>query len=463
MGTFYNSICIPGERPGTVRRTLERWLYLKGFEPLHGPILFDLDGDNERSAFLVWNDRWTLLLYSHFDEERRLIRDLQAQLEPLLYIWVHDSEVWGYDLFDHRGFLGSFVSNARSQLSFPEEPLGEERPRMDARLLCRELGMPQLESHLRRIETRRSAFKDDVCWDFCRGLGVEAAAASYDQLESGRTDHLDGWKVEQFLFVRRDLQTVSAAINLSEHHLMRRQTLAGFVPDTAVELPPELLAKMERLRRRRHLKLRLLQPISWLARAWRQGRELLAERSDSPRPEPPLRPTFDTEMLADGRRRLVNARHRCAIVLEKGMESITVSSKPSAVFAFLLGEIQVSCTARRLRWTDEVLRRPSRSTVLRDDKLRIGDLRARRLRFKLAPSPGRSTPSYLHLDVLQTPNALYVFLARLSAPAPAAVEESIRRVIESFRRIDGDADQGNGELSTSRVSSGSAGGLKMSK
>ena len=194
MGTFYNSICIPGQRPDAVRRTLERWLYLKGFEPLHAPILFDLDGDNERSAFLIWNERWTLLLYSHFDEERRLIHDLQAQLEPLLYIWMHDSEVWGYDLFEHRGFLGSFVSNPRDHLSFPSEPLGEGRPRIHAGTLCHELGMPRLEPHLRRIEKRRGPAKDEICWDFCHALGVEAAAASYDQLESGRTEHLDGWR-----------------------------------------------------------------------------------------------------------------------------------------------------------------------------------------------------------------------------------------------------------------------------
>ena len=79
MGAFFNSICVPGDHAADARRALVRWLAAKGFEPRDGPVLFDLDGDHERSAFLVSNGRWTVLSYSHYEEERRLIRELHGQ------------------------------------------------------------------------------------------------------------------------------------------------------------------------------------------------------------------------------------------------------------------------------------------------------------------------------------------------------------------------------------------------
>ena len=78
MGAFYNSICVPGEQRDEVRRALLRWLSLKGFKLWDGPILFDLDGERERSAYLVSNDSWTIVFYSHYEEESRLIRELRT-------------------------------------------------------------------------------------------------------------------------------------------------------------------------------------------------------------------------------------------------------------------------------------------------------------------------------------------------------------------------------------------------
>ena len=106
MGAFYNSICLPGDAHRQVRESLLRWLGGRGFELSDQPVLFDLDMATERCAFVVWNPRWTLLFFSNYDEERRLIRELQTWSASLLYIWVQDSDVWGYDSFDATGFAG---------------------------------------------------------------------------------------------------------------------------------------------------------------------------------------------------------------------------------------------------------------------------------------------------------------------------------------------------------------------
>ena len=103
MGVFYNSICIPGDRRDEVRRSLARWLHGRGFELSSQPMLFDLDGEAERSAFVIWNDRWTVLAFSKYEEERRLMRQPQTWASPILYLWVQDNDVWGYDAVESDG------------------------------------------------------------------------------------------------------------------------------------------------------------------------------------------------------------------------------------------------------------------------------------------------------------------------------------------------------------------------
>jgi hypothetical protein len=197
MGAFYNSICLPGDERQGVRESLERWLSLRGFERVHDSVLFDLDGETERSAFLLWNENWTVLVFSKYEEERRLIRDLQGWKNPVLYVWVQDSDVWGYDLFDRRGFSGSFVSDAGAYQSFPDHEIGSEgRPWARPAEVCERLGKPGQEKILRKIEKKSAAFEEEVCAEFCRLFGVDGAMASYDDLERGAVGALAGWECE---------------------------------------------------------------------------------------------------------------------------------------------------------------------------------------------------------------------------------------------------------------------------
>ena len=434
MGAFYNSICLPGDERHKVRESLERWLSLRGFERAQDAMLFDLDGETERSAFLLWNERWTVLVFSKYEEERRLIRDLQGVTEPILYIWVQDSDVWGYDLFDHRGFTGSFVSDAGAWQSFPDQEMGGEgRPRARPEEVCERLGQPGNESALKRIEKKSAAFEEEVCAEFCRLFGVDAAMSSYDDLERGATSGLIGWQVEQLLFVHRSATRGTGGAQLHELALDSLQSGAAFLAESPQKaLSPEVRAEMEEIRRRPRWRLRLLRPLFWMTRQWRR----LHGEAPSPLGSRKLKPPSAEESSILGTR-LVNQRHGCQILLATGAVERPVSGKPASVFAFQVEETLVTCTARPLGRVGDVLRPPNRSRILRDEKHLCEGLPARSVLFELPPLylAGTSEPSLLGLHLIQTKRALYVFLFRSGKELDPLVDKVIRRTIDSFRML----------------------------
>ncbi len=442
MGAFYNSICVPGRERQQVKSSLLRWLGLKGFELSEQPVLFDLDGESERCAFLVSNDRWTLVFFSKFEEERRLIRELQCWSPVVLYIWVQDSDVWGYDLLDREGFAASFNSNPRGFRSFAEDLA--ERPEADPEVVCERLGLEDRVDALRRIHRSSGLFTEDACLELCRLIDAEAALTSYDDLERGATDDLDGWQVEQLHFVRSDsAAALDDLIDLHELSLGGRDGLATrTIRSQRIEIPREVLAEAERRRRRVGRIVYALRPMSWLARTWRKGSEASRERRLALPPAAPRMPKEAEVSRVESSdiievRHLINERHRCRIRLAVGGELQSSSTKPASVFAFQIGDTTVTCTARPRSRIREVLQQPSHSNVLCDEKYRIGGLKARHIVFELPPLylAGTTGPSYLGLYVVQTEPALYVFLYRFPRKILKEVERAIRSTVGSFRLL----------------------------
>ncbi|MEM6793503.1 MAG: hypothetical protein AAF725_05945 [Acidobacteriota bacterium] len=443
MGVFTNSICIPGDRPDEVRRALERWLHMRGFKISQEPPLFDLDIESERSAFVVWNESWTVLFFSQWEEERRLIRELQRDLSPLLYLWVYDSDVWGWDLFGEGGFLSSFCSDPRDFTSFSEEDSHEARPAADPELLCRSLGLGAGKAaEVRAVQKKSAFFKEEICGELCELFGLDPALASYDDLETGNLGHrLEGWRSAQWMYFHYDaaVATFEGEPDVHALELDEARQLSVYGP-RPVEISPELLAEMEDIRRRARRNLLILRPISWLASGWRRARQLLATASGGRRRED-LQPVVAGSPISvrptetATRHQVSNRRHSVRLLLPQGVEPIAVSGKPASVFSFRSGALVVTCTARRLRHLGEVLRPPSRSTVERDERYTAGELPARHLLFRMPAS--RFTPSqearFLALHVVQTFRALYVFLYRFEREASADDEAAIRAAVESFR------------------------------
>lgn len=443
MGAFYNSICLPRCPPQEARQALTRWLLVRGFEISDDPPLFDLDGENERSAFLISNERWTILFFSHYEEEARLIRELRPLSENLVYVWVHDSDVWGFDLFDQQGFSGSFSSNPRAYLPFDDEaPIGPERPPAEPAKVCELLALPGKEAALAGLYDNKAAFKEEICGEFCRLIGAEAALASYDELECGDGALFPGWRLEHLLFVRQRFDT--AEIDLHADGLLERRFPAHLPRvGTELELPPELLAEMERMRRRARLFLLFLKPVSWLARVWRKLYEasfkLRGSRSGaSPRSNIPLDAGADVlraNYRVDGSF-LINERHGCRVTLADDVEPLPGSRKPSSVFTFKVAHVNVTCTARRLSKIDEILRQPSGSKLVRDELLTFGEQHARHFLFEV-PSrlPTSQEPTHLGIYIVQTEQAFYVFLYRYRGRPEAELEQRIRQTVASFRLL----------------------------
>lgn len=436
MGAFYNSISIPGHHPEQACDAIERWLRVRGYELSDEAALFDLDGDNERSVFVLCNERWTILFFSHHDEEWRLIRELQSLELPLLYVWVYDSDVWGYDVLTAEGFAGSFSSDPRAQISFPGQPPGTaDRPAAQPAQVCRILGLPDLGDDIEVLQRRNAAYKEDVCREFCRLIGAEAALASYDDLECGVSETIDGWQSAHLLFVRQHYDTDE--IDLHAPNLLEHPLPAGLPRvKREVDLPPELLAEMDRMRRRARMTMRVLRPAAWLARGWRR----LYEASFQLRGAEQVKRTTGGGLRANYRidgRQLINDRHGCRVRLPAGARPLPGSRKPSSVFAFQIDDVNVTCTARRLSKIDEILRQPSGSKVLRDELFHAAENRVRQFLFEMSKRyvAGSSGPSFLGMYIVQTVQGLYVFLYRCSHRLRDGEEEKIRSTVESFELI----------------------------
>lgn len=450
MGTFFNSICLPGAEPAAVRKAAERWLFGRGFRRSKEEVLFDLDGESERSAFMVSNGRWTIVFFSHWDEERRLIRELQTGHAPLIYVWVQDGDVWGLDLFDRHGFQGSFSSDPRDHQSFAGEVLpGESRPALDPAILCEQLGFEvDMAPEVARCLKQAGPFMDEVCSSFCELLGIGPAAASYDDLETGKLDDaLEGWTLEQWVYFdyNRALETIEGDLDL--HGVAIHGAPPPGWEEKATEkvlLSADIMEQMEQMRRRARFMFWVVRPLSFVAGAARRLYELSFFRLGPKEKPAPSRNVVSIERTATATRHEVrNLRHGVRLLLPAGVEPVKVSGKPATVFAFQCGGLQVSCTARRLRHLWEVLRPPALSKTRRDEKYEVGGLLARHVLFELPPSRFRPGPAprFLALHVVQTYRALYVFLYRFEGELDSEIEERIRTTVSSFRE-DGPAPAG---------------------
>ena len=203
-----------------------------------------------------------------------------------------------------------------------------------------------------------------------------------------------------------------------------------------MEISPQLLSEMEDMRRRARRTMLLLKPLSAIAGLWRRLRGALIP-VPATRPAPAAAPSpIDVRRTETATRHQVhNRRHAVRLLLPQGVEPIEVSGKPASVAAFRVGSTLVTCTARRLRHLVEVLRPPSRSTALRDERYTVGGLPARHVLFRMpasrfAPS---TEPRFLALHVVQTFRALYVFLYRFTGTVDPREEAAIRAAVESFR------------------------------
>ena len=430
MGAFYSSICLPGDQRDEAQAAIDRWLRSRGFVPVDRPPLFDLDASFERAAFVLTLDDYTVVLFSDFDEERRLLHEMSDLPVPLVYLWVYDSTAWGYDLFVEGSYAGSFTSDPREYLSFSEDTLGShERPVALPATVAATLGVAGSESEIASLMTRRAVFKEEVARAFADSIGANGALASYDELEADTYASASLCEVRQLLYERSDRARGRPVADLHGQRITHRHPTGGALETGIFEVPADVLREITRNRRRMRLRLALLRPVSLVARGWRRVLEQFARGLPAKKLG-----RVEASYRIEGHE-LVNDRHSCRMTLMNDAAPGATSRKPSAVFGFVIDGVTVACNARRLDTLREVVRRPDRAEVVTDERYHVDRRPARWLRFQLPPGfqAGSQGPSILGLHIVEAKQALYVFLYRVPAAGRPRIESSIRQMVESFR------------------------------
>ena len=198
MGSDFRSFCIRKGDHEKVAGVVRHWLEARGFEPHERQEILQLSEDSERGFCLYWNDDWTVLLYSHFEEDERLSLELQKLGRPVLHLWLHDSDVWGYELTVDGSELTSFNSNPRY---FGAEETAESPN--DTEVLLAKLGIEQLSAKdVRRLQAKRGLFKEVACEAFARALGVGPAASQYSYALEEPPPDLDSFRYHVWRFRR---------------------------------------------------------------------------------------------------------------------------------------------------------------------------------------------------------------------------------------------------------------------
>ena len=174
MGGFFTSYNIPGGAHEAVDQKIKEWLSRKGFQEPPDPVLDHIQ-EGERAYYLFWNDRWTIVLFSHFEEEERLLFELSSAGRPVLHLWLHDSDLWGYELYLKNRPLAAFNSNPK-YFGADEAPAAPN----DIRLLMEQCSIRGLSvSRIEDLQKKRGLFKENACEAFAKAIGIGPAASQY--------------------------------------------------------------------------------------------------------------------------------------------------------------------------------------------------------------------------------------------------------------------------------------------
>lgn len=459
MGSIYDSFSIPGNVHKEARGQLITWLGAKGFDLVECPQFIEPDLEYERGVIIYWNHQRTVVLYSHAEEDQRLLFELEKLGKPVLHLWLYDSSIWGYELFHENKLPSAFTSNSRYSgiLKKAEAP-------NDVETLCRVCGIPgyQYQRRIRKLQRKKSIFKDEICDEFAALLGVLPAASCYlYALEEPGTAKSSGYHVEELLFRDRgwdpmatfDIHRINVDIydNPGDDDFDNEKW-----QDIANTLGNEIAQRLPGENKTHHTKVAargisfILKPFKVLKQAiwWIksyikytiyvkiktpvgiQPRKILVKNAKEQGDHRPFRSEGDY---------LINDSHGCRIRLAKGAEpemAYDIFSRFYPVFAFRVGEIELFCSALRPEQARFSLENfpSSPDTKIREENREIGGLPV-----KSTYSSGNRNGQYIvnECHFIQGPRAVYEFSFLVyEDPTPEEVE-TIRETINSFEFISG--------------------------
>jgi hypothetical protein len=406
MGAFYRSFSIPGDIHEVVDQTIKKWLSRKGFEETDKPGVFDRCGEGERAYFLCWNEHWTIVLYSHFEEDERLLFELNNNKDPILHLWVHDSDLWGYELHLNHRPLTAFNSN-------PEYFGSQDQPEApnDIGLLIEKCSIQGVGvSEIKNLQKKRGVFKERICEEFAMAIGAGPAASQYDYASEERLSSSD-FSVVHRHFRKRGFDPVGDF----SLHATHAKTPPTEGPSTSLmpTLPVGYKILIEVMKV-------VAIPLGWLARM------VIAIRMKM---KPGGFPGI-VDATSNIKREhafeegwLVNQRRRCRLQLLEG----TVPCEGPGILPFSIGGNEVFSTVIPAKSALELLAGAFQQ-IEEDSDFWVGSLPAKFVCTELATQPER----FLYMFYIQAPFAVYFFRLSAEAALSSTDLDTYRRTIESF-------------------------------
>jgi hypothetical protein len=445
MGTFLHSLAIPKAGAEEVRGLVCRWLAAKGFQRRHDLPLFPCEEDGERGLFLFSNEHWVVVHYSHFlDEGERLLFELSKLNKPILRTWVHDSDLWGYDLFQdgdvtatfnsHPNYFGSVADAASLRTGNPE-------------LVCEACGVAGAVEMVARLQRERALFKEEICRHFCAALGVPPAGLDYRDIEGCDVAargpvRVGDFQMESLFFVDpyRAGQEPAPSLHALEFHS----------ESESQEIPAELEAYFRAWQRWARAVAIIMRPLFFVFRiflrlnhVWPQASPLYRRWFGSLGPLPSesfYRDLFELSWQScrmDGRR-LINDRHHSAIKLPEQAVAL-LDPLLNLVFQFDVEDASVICEAFRPASIRHRFRLPMQTTVVQDEKFFVGQLPARAITLRqVFPTQPEEIVRLQYLYYVQTGQAIYAFSGSAADghELDAGTLQQLRDAVASFEIIE---------------------------
>jgi hypothetical protein len=446
MGLFCRSFSIPGDVHRGVETLLSTWLAGKGFELVNDRQLLELEDNHERGVFLIWNERWTIILYNNIFEEERLAYELKKLMRPLLHLWLHDSSVWGYDLAYDGQYVSTFISNRRYLGLLP----AGDGPN-DVDTLCRLSGTTGLQSTVRRLQRKKKISMDEVCRDFATLIGISPAATFYSFIENdAEAVEIDGFNLRHLRFRTIGWDPMEGF----DLHRMEAVTYQGKswyeesgpgilkpvveVDDTAFKIEDALDLAQRTSRclaqlRKPYLFQRMRFGWMKLCSKWKERLRLTLRKQKNRRETLSWRD--EPKSYHQEGEYLVNRRHRCRIRLA-GDATVNydypLPSMITSVFGFCAGGIEVDCEAMRPIQAERLLTSWDADAEVSESNYTIDGLPAKNVSVTERMDCGSCHHLYY---AIQAPGAVYVFAATEDSEFTPDVRHAIGQVIRSFELI----------------------------
>lgn len=414
MGTKLRTWTIPSSRGADVTDCLIDHFERRGLALADGDSLFDAPGDDERWLVVAADERFTVVVDTDWEEHERIGWELARLASPLLELWVYDDDIWGYRLFEGRDEIESFDSNPRYfGGDAPDSPC-------DATALCKAIGSVGREAELRALFRQKNVFALRSLQRFAAAIGVPGGACAWEDwlYEEPETR---GYTVARLRFARARGGPV--AVDLHSARYPRFLPAPRGVADNP-PVPDDVAARFAALQVLGMVfsavfwLLRLvLAPVGWLIRG-----VILARRHL--RTSTPAAPR-NRDVIVEGRT-IQAPRHRLRLALPEGA---TLAPSP-ALFGLDVAGLGVDCIPRRRAEAEAILTLPPGATVLDDARYFAGERAARGLVYRLEVGKGRDARSVHHvLEVLDGPEALYVFRASSASPIGPDARATLRAAV----------------------------------